>query len=284
MSIHTIDSITQLDDSPPLTRKRHWHTPWRRTFINAVRIDAVTECQCIDAILDGFDAGRGGFVVTHNLDHLRRLELDPYFASVCAGADLRVADGMPVVWLSRLLDIGLPQRVAGSSLIHTLSYSAAQRGRSVFLLGGTEGTADAAAEVLKRNNPTLKVAGTYFVPFGFEKDPDHLQEIISRLSSAPDIVYVALGSPKQEALIGRLRRHFPRTWFLGVGISFSYVCCKVRQAPIWMQRAGCEWLYRMMQEPRRLARRYLIEGIPFASRLLTRCVAERMKGVGRYVD
>jgi N-acetylglucosaminyldiphosphoundecaprenol N-acetyl-beta-D-mannosaminyltransferase len=254
-------------------------TPWRRAFINAVRIDAITEQECIHAIISALDAGRGGFVCTHNLDHLRRLERDPDFASVCAGAELRVADGMPVVWLSRLLDIGLPERVAGSSLIHTLSAAAAQRGRSIYLLGGAEGTADAAAECLRSHIPDLKVAGTYYVPFGFEKDDKQIAAIVARLqAAAPDIIYVALGSPKQETLISRIRYHCPRAWWLGVGISFSYVCGQVRQAPLWMQHAGCEWLYRMAQEPRRLASRYLVEGVPFAARLFARCMADRLKG------
>jgi N-acetylglucosaminyldiphosphoundecaprenol N-acetyl-beta-D-mannosaminyltransferase len=262
----------------------HWLTPWRRTFINAVRIDALTERECIDAIIHALASGRGGFVATHNLDHLRRLDDDSDFAAICAGADLRVADGMPLVWLSRLLDIGLPERVAGSSLIHTLSTAAARNGRSIYLLGGAEGTAAAAAAVLKRFNPDLKVAGTYCVPFGFEKDPSQIDQIIARLRKAePDIVYVALGSPKQEILIVQLRRLFPRTWWLGVGISFSYVCGEVRSPPRWMQKAGCEWLFRLVQEPRRLAKRYLIDGIPFAGKLFARCSAERLRGVRRRI-
>jgi N-acetylglucosaminyldiphosphoundecaprenol N-acetyl-beta-D-mannosaminyltransferase len=293
MTVQTIPSEILSRPSPaserpvlaPLPARRQWHTPWRRTFINAVRIDAITECQCIDAIIDALDAGRGGFVVTHNLDHLRRLEADPFFASVCAGADLRVADGMPVVWLSRLLHIGLPQRVAGSSLIYTLSRRAAERGRSVYLLGGAVGTAAAAGELLKKKNPTLKVAGSYCVPFDYQGSEADMADITARLKAAnPDIVYVALGSPKQEFLISRLRRHFPQTWWLGVGISFSYVCGHVRQAPVWMQHAGCEWLYRMMQEPRRLASRYLVHDIPFAAWLLARCLGDRAHGAGRRLE
>ena len=113
----------------------------------------------------------------------------------------------------------------------------------------------------------------------FEKDEAELHRITSQLQAAkPDIVFVALGSPKQERFIDRIRGTMPTTWWLGVGISFSYVCGQVRQAPVWMQRAGCEWLYRMAQEPRRLASRYLIEDIPFAARLFFRCLGDRLKG------
>jgi N-acetylglucosaminyldiphosphoundecaprenol N-acetyl-beta-D-mannosaminyltransferase len=88
------------------------------------------------------------------------------------------------------------------------------------------------------------------------------------LAAAPDIVFVALGSPKQEVLIDRLRHALPRAWWLGVGISFSFVCGRVKRAPRWMQQSGLEWLYRLSQEPKRLARRYLLDGMPFACRLL----------------
>ncbi len=256
-----------------------WCTRWRQIFIRGVRIDALTETECIEAILSALDLGRGGCVVTHNLDHLRRLERDPGFARVCAGAELRLADGMPVVWLSRLIGASLPERVAGSSLIHTLSAAAAKRGRSIYLLGGDEGTAEAAARLLATANPQLLVAGTYCVPFGFEKDSREVNDIARRLrDAAPDIVFVALGSPKQEFLIAQLQACLPVAWWLGVGISFSYVSGRVRRAPRWVQRAGCEWLYRMLQEPRRLAKRYLIEGMPFAASLFARCLLENARG------
>ncbi len=255
------------------------HVGPKRTFLNAVPLDAITEEECVESILKGLDEGRGGFVVTHNLDHLRRLDHDPAFAAICAGADLRVADGMPVVWLSRLLRMRVPERVAGSSLIHTLSEAAAKCGRTVYLLGGDEGTAEAAAATLQSHNPTLKVVGAYCVPFGFEKNEVLVTEMVRQLKAAkPDIVYVALGSPKQEILIARLRKHLPDSWWLGVGISFSYVCGKVRRAPQWVQKVGAEWMYRMVQEPRRLVKRYLGDGVPFAMRLASRCMADYLKG------
>src|SRR5204862_2681512 len=123
--------------------------------LHGVRLHAITEQQCIDHILSELDAGRGGTVVTPNLDHIRRCTRDMLFGAIVAEADLVVPDGMPLVWASKLQGTPLPQRVAGSDLISSLSREATARGRSIFLLGGAPGTADAAAKVLRDANPNL---------------------------------------------------------------------------------------------------------------------------------
>lgn len=221
-------------------------------------------------VFDRLAAGEGGWVVTPNLDHLRRLVRIREFQRLCSGADLRVADGMPLVWASWLKGTPLPGRVAGSSLISTLAAAAATHRRSIYLLGGSPGTAAAAAAVLKRRHPELAIAGVSCPPPGFEDDPARVDALRGSLvAAAPDLVFVGLGSPKQEWLIHELRRELPRTWWLGLGISFSFLSGAVRRAPGWMQRSGLEWLHRLAQEPRRLARRYLVHGVPFAMYLLT---------------
>lgn len=247
-----------------------------------VRFHAVTERQTIDFILSELDAGRGGSVVTPNLDHLRRSQKDVSFAALVSEASLVVADGMPVVWASRVQGTPLPQRVAGSDLISSLSAAAAERGRSVFMLGGTPGTADAAAKVLQGRSPNLKIAGTYCPPLGFESDEDEMTRLIEILrSTSPDIIYVALGSPKQEYLIDQIARTLPRAWWLGVGISFSFLCGDVKRAPRWVQKIGMEWLHRVIQEPRRLFHRYFVVGLPFFTRLMSNALYERvMRSLG----
>jgi N-acetylglucosaminyldiphosphoundecaprenol N-acetyl-beta-D-mannosaminyltransferase len=236
-----------------------------------VKLHAVTESQVINHILDALDGGRGGVVVTPNLDHLRRYVRDLSFGALIAEADLIVADGMPLVWASRLQGTPLPERVPGSTLISTLSAAAGARKRTVFMLGGDHGTADAAAAALQLKYPSCLVVGTHFPPFGFQDNPKDMSVIIQKLSDAkPDIVYVALGSPKQEVLIGRLRSILPNAWWIGVGNSFSFLAGRVRRAPVWMQRIGMEWMHRLCQEPKRLFKRYLIVGVPFAASLLTK--------------
>lgn len=239
--------------------------------LNQVKLHALGEAQVIDHILNELNAGRGGVVVTPNLDHLRRYCRDLSFGALIAEADLVVADGMPLVWASRLQGTPLPERVPGSNLISSLSGAAGARGRSVFLLGGDPGTAEGAARALKQKYPGVIVAGTHFPPFGFQNSPKEMSAIIQVLSEAkPDIVFVALGSPKQEKLIARLRPILPAAWWIGVGNSFSFLAGHVKRAPLWMQRIGMEWLHRLMQEPRRLFKRYLIVGIPYATSLLGR--------------
>ena len=244
-----------------------------------VPLHAITERQCIHHVLDELDAGRGGWIVTANLDFLRRLVREASFAALCAKASLIVPDGMPLIWASRLQGTPLPERVAGSDLVPHLSAAAAERGRSVYLLGGAPGTAEAAADVLLSRSPGLRIAGTACPPLGFEHDERALTEVTESLVLArPDIAYIALGSPKQELLIERARSRLPATWWMGVGISFSYLCGHVHRAPRWMQRIGLEWLHRLSQEPRRLAWRYLVQCAPFAMRVLATASVSRLAG------
>ncbi|MGD0766866.1 MAG: WecB/TagA/CpsF family glycosyltransferase [Tepidisphaeraceae bacterium] len=237
--------------------------------LRGMRIHRIDEHTCIEHILSQLAAGRGGFVVTPNLDHLRRSQQDVSFSVLVEEANLVVADGMPLVWASRLQGTPLPQRVAGSDLISSLSAAAAGQGRSIFLLGGEDGTATAAAKVLRGRYPQLIIAGTLCPAMGFETDEAAMREITATLQAVrPDIVYVALGSPKQERLIERIRGALPKTWWLGVGVSFSFLCGDVKRAPLWMRNWGLEWVHRLAQEPKRLFKRYVITGIPFAGILL----------------
>ena len=219
-------------------------------------IDSVTEGEAISAVLDGVDAGRGGWVVTPNLDHLRRFCRASGVREIFEQADLVLADGMPLVWASRLQRTPLPERVAGSDLIGSLTAEAARRGRSIFLLGGNPGTAEMAARRLRESNPALKLAGTLCPPVGFEPEPAELERVTTALYAAqPDIVYVGLGFPKQERLIAQIKHRFPTVWFVGVGVSLSFVSGEIARAPRWMRRLGLEWVHRLAQEPRRLFHR-----------------------------
>ena len=208
-------------------------------------------------------------VVTMNLDHLRRFLSEDGYAAHCRNARIMTADGMPLIWASRLQGTPLPERVTGSNLIWSLTAAAAQRHRSVFLLGGAAGAARRTAEILSRRYPGLRIKGVSSEAIDLARNNGALKTLASRLASAqPDIVYVALGSPKQEQLIDHLRDTLPQAWWLGVGIAFSLVSGEIRRAPKWMQASGLEWLHRLIQEPTRLARRYLVNGLPFAATLL----------------
>jgi len=245
--------------------------------LRGARLSALTESECVQLIMHELEARRGGWVITMNLDHLRRFENDPAYASSTRRASLLIADGMPLVWATRLQGTPLPERITGSNLIWSLSQAAAERGRSIYLLGGSAYANPRTAEVLKERFPQLRLVGVMSPPLGFEQDAAELAVVTDALIAAqPDIVYVALGSPKEDQLIDHLKSELPHTWWIGVGISFSFVSGEIMRAPRWVQRAGFEWLHRLVQEPHRLAKRYLWYGVPYAFFLLHHALRERI--------
>ncbi len=248
-----------------------------RVDVMGLALDRVSEAEAVDRAVSGLREGRGGWICPANLDVLRQSVQAPEVHSLVEQADLVVADGMPLLWASRLAGAPLPERVAGSSLVSTLPKAVAGEGAGVFLLGGEPGVAEEAGERLARENPGLRVCGTHCPPHGFERSPEQLSAIEGELRAArPDVVFVALGFPKQERLILRLRRLLPHAWFVSVGVGLAFVSGHARRAPRWAQRAGLEWLHRLVHEPRRLARRYLIEGVPFLARMLASSARRRV--------
>lgn len=242
------------------------------------RFDCLTERQVLDRIGSALSHGKGGWVVTPNLDSLRQVNQERSLQTLIDGASEVVADGMPLVWASRLQGTPLPERVAGSNLAWSACAEAAAHRAPVFLLGGNPGVAEDAAERLLATTPGLSVAGTFAPPFGFEHDPDAVPDMARVIaSSGARVVLVGLGFPKQERLICQLRPACPDVWFLGVGIALSFIAGDIRRAPAWMQAVGLEWAHRLRQEPRRLAKRYLVHGVPFGLRLLAAALRVRLR-------
>jgi len=242
------------------------------------RFAALTEGDVVLAIIEAALVGRGHWTITANLDHLRRYRREPEVKQLIDEADLVVADGMPLVWASRIAGTALPERVAGSDMIWSISKAASTIGLSIFLVGGAPGVADRAAQVLTTCYPGLTIVGTLCPAVGFERDVGQLERLTTDVADAnPQIVLVALGFPKQDLVIRRLRRTLPRASFVGVGISLSFVDGTVSRAPSWTHKLGLEWIHRLVQEPRRLGRRYLVHGIPFGAQLLLSAAWQRAK-------
>jgi N-acetylglucosaminyldiphosphoundecaprenol N-acetyl-beta-D-mannosaminyltransferase len=236
----------------------------------------ITSAELLDHIFAELEAGRGGWLVTANLDFVRRHARDEAARRIYAGADLRVADGMPLVWASRLQGTPLPERVAGSSLVVPLCARAAREGRRVYLLGGDPRASEEAARRLCAEIGGLALAGRSAPRVGSGAPEADLEPIRGALCEAcPDLVLVALGSPKQELVIARLRHELPGAWWIGVGASLSFVAGHIRRAPPLLQRLGLEWAHRLAQEPRRLFRRYLVDDAPFAFELFARSLRSR---------
>jgi N-acetylglucosaminyldiphosphoundecaprenol N-acetyl-beta-D-mannosaminyltransferase len=223
-----------------------------------------------------------GFVVTPNVDHVCRFHRDPKFRAAYENACLVLADGMPILWSARLFGCPLPEKLSGSDMLPRLSGYAAEQGYSIFLLGAAEGVANEAVSKLLESHPSLRVAGTYSPPLGFEKDPAANDEVLRRLHEAkPDICFVALGSPKQEVWLHENHAKSGVPVMIGVGAAFDFVANRTRRAPVWMQKTGLEWAWRLFQEPRRLARRYLVEDSYFLVLFLRELLRKRRNRANR---
>jgi N-acetylglucosaminyldiphosphoundecaprenol N-acetyl-beta-D-mannosaminyltransferase len=246
-----------------------------------IAFDRLTETQVIEHVIDAMHRGHGGWVVTPNIDICRLAARDPGLQELISSASLVVPDGMPLLWAAALRGDPLAERVTGSSLIYSLTAAAAKHGRSIYLMGGDPSVPARAAGQLRRLHPGLVIAGTDAPPADLAMTDGGIDIIRARLTAtAPDIVYVGLGFPKQERLVARVASAFPATWFIGCGAAIPFVAGTIPRAPRWMQRIGAEWLFRLAIEPRRLSGRYLVHDLPFAARLLAGCASERFRSGG----
>ncbi len=246
-----------------------------------MELASIDTAQLFEHMFSELALGRGGWLVTANLDFLRRHVQDEAARRIYEHADLRVADGMPLIWASRLRGTPLPERVAGSSMVRPLCERAAQSGRGVYLLGGDPAANDVAAHKLQSELPALRIVGRSSPMVSAIPTADELAPIRDELlRTRPDFVLVAFGSPKQEQVIAALRALLPGAWWIGVGISLSFLAGHVKRAPVLVQRLGLEWAHRLSQEPERLFRRYVIEDIPFAFTLFGRVARDRIRGAG----
>ena len=228
--------------------------------ILGVPINSVTMEGAIEQMERLIREGKPSYVVTPNVDVLVQLQTDREFKRIYDGAALVVPDGMPLLWAARLLGAKFKEKVSGSDLFVEFCARAAKKGYRLFFLGAMPGVAAKAAEVLTRRFPGLQVVGTYSPSFGFEKNNEECELIVQKIKDAkPDVLFVGLGSPKQEKWTDRFKDRHRVPVSVMVGISFDYVAGTVKRAPRWMQNAGLEWSWRLAMEPKRLWKRYLVQ-------------------------
>jgi N-acetylglucosaminyldiphosphoundecaprenol N-acetyl-beta-D-mannosaminyltransferase len=222
-------------------------------------VDVVDFEQAIEAIAALVAAGQGGMVFTPNVDHVVQVETNLELREAYAQCALSLADGKPLLWLARAMNRPLPAKVSGSDLIDPLCARAARDGTSVYMLGGRPGVATAAAQILVDKHPRLQVVGCDAPAMGFDQDPTANQQVIARIRAAqPGLLLVALGAPKQELWLHRHRAVLGTVVGLGIGASLDFIAGVSKRAPRWVSEWGGEWLYRLGQEPRRMAERYLV--------------------------
>lgn len=228
----------------------------RIDFLN-IQVDNLTMEQAVAEIEKLIRKKSNAYVVTPNMDHIVMLEENAAFQAVYRDADLVLTDGKPLIWISKYLGKPIAEKVSGSDLLPRVCALAAEKGYSLYILGAAEGVAHKAAEKLTQTYPGLKIAGTYSPSYGFEKNEKEVSAVIQRIRQAqPDILAVSLGSPKGELFIHQHRFEMNVPVAMQVGAAVDFVAGNVKRAPRWMSSCGLEWLYRTMQEPKRLAGRY----------------------------
>lgn len=228
----------------------------RINFLNT-HVDSLTMKEAI-VITEKLIAKDGcAYVVTPNLDHIVTLESDPEFAKVYANADLILADGKPLIWISKLLNRPIKEKISGSDFFPCMCEMCAKKGYSLFILGAANGVAEVAAQNLRKKYQGLKIVGTYSPPFGFEKNENELKLIETLISeSKPTILTVSLGSPKGEKFIYKHLKEYGVSLGISIGATIDFEAGNVKRAPRWMANHGLEWLFRITQDPKRLAKRY----------------------------
>ena len=240
----------------------------QRIDLGGVLIDRVNLRSATDRVRDFLRSGKSNQIVTVNLDFVAISRREPAFKDTLNGADLAVADGMPLVWVSRMGEEPLPQRLTGVELVDECCQIAVDTESSIFLLGAAPGVADVAADRLRERFPGLRIVGVYAPPFG-PLTTEVNERIIETINAArPDFLFVALGAPQQDVWIRANRDRLDVPVSMGVGCVLDLLAGVVSRAPAWMQHAGLEWLFRLLQEPARLWRRYILDDLPVLAWLI----------------
>lgn len=237
--------------------------------ILGVSFDPMSIDRAVDRIEAMIAARRPHYVVTPNVDFLVQAQRDAELHQILAQADLVLCDGKPLVWASRWLGNALPGRVAGSDLVPALLQRAAERGWTIFLLGGADGVGAEAAQRIAAAHPSLPPVAHYSPPHRPLAAMNHA-EIITQLQAAkPDLVLVCFGCPKQEKWIFQHYRTAAVPVMIGAGGTVDFLAGRLKRAPLWMRRSGTECVFRLWQEPRRLFRRYAGDLLNFVPALLS---------------
>jgi N-acetylglucosaminyldiphosphoundecaprenol N-acetyl-beta-D-mannosaminyltransferase len=232
-------------------RRKRLPVAAERFAVLDVPVDPLTMAEALARIEAFIAEGTPHHVFTADASGIMRAQEDPELQAIVQQADLVTPDGAGVMLATELQGMRLPERVSGCDLVERLAQLSAENGYRLYLFGAAEGVADAAAAALVERHPGVQIAGTRH---GFFTEDDEVKIVQAINRAKPDILFVALGIPKQEKFI---RKHFEllrAPVMIGVGGSFDVISGQLSRAPRWMQKSGLEWLYRLLQEPKRLPR------------------------------
>jgi N-acetylglucosaminyldiphosphoundecaprenol N-acetyl-beta-D-mannosaminyltransferase len=251
-------------------------------FVLGARVDATSYRDATDRILAWARSSASRYVCVASVNNVMLARRDPEFLRITNDADLVTPDGMPLVWALRWLGVPTATRVRGTDLVLSVLRAAAEAEVPVGLYGGDPEVLSALVERLRRRWPRLDVAYVHSPPFRpatAEEDDRVVRDIAA---SGARILFVALGCPKQERWMAAHRGRVPAV-MVGVGAAFDFISGRKRQAPAAMQRAGLEWLFRLLSEPRRLWRRYLGQNPAFMALLAWQLATRSGRAAGRWV-
>lgn len=236
----------------------------QRIMICGCPMDAATMDETLILIAQRINDGQFTQHVVVNVAKITQMQDDPELARSIQHCDIINIDGMGVVWAARWLGYQVAERVAGIDLFYRLNGMAESQGLSVFYLGATEEVVNSAVARMQARHPQLKIAGHHHGYFW-----DNEEAVVEKIrASSAQMLFVAITSPRKERFIQRWREQLGVQFVMGVGGTFDVVAGKVRRAPGWMQHGGLEWLYRLLQEPSRMWRRYLVSNTRFAWMLI----------------
>ena len=231
----------------------------RIEFLNTY-IDNLTAAEAKNMVDQLIQTNGYHYVVTPNSDIVVKMQDDFELKNICDDADLILADGQIVVKLSKYLGNPIKERVCMTDFVWDVFDLSVEKGYKVFLFGGKEEVLAKATENIKKKAPKLQIVDSYSPPFGFENNENQLKEANERIKkSGADILIVFLGCPKQEKFIAANKDKYQTPISITMGGCVDFMAGGVKRAPIWMQKAGLEWFFRFLQEPRRMFRRYFID-------------------------
>lgn len=227
------------------------------TYVNNVNMN-----ETLLVIDEMISSNKKNYIVAINVDVVMKIEKDSYLKKIIDEADMTLVDGKPLIWISKWHKKPVKAKVSGSDLVPELCKRAANKGYSIFIIGGKDGIAEQARVNLEKNYSGIKVVGTYAPPIGFEKDEKEVGRINKMISDVhPDLLIVCFGCPKQEKWIYENYIKYDAKVSVCAGATVDFLAGNVNRAPKWMSDCGLEWFYRFLMEPKRMFKRYFLDDV-----------------------
>lgn len=237
-------------------------------LIGGITINNVTMADAVDKVLEFTESEGKKLITTPNLDFLYNASKDEDFKNILLSSDLNIPDGKPLILISKAKGTPLKEKVSGADFFIEVCKAASQSSNTIYLLGAGPGVAEEAKNRLTSRFKGLKIVGTHSPSFGFEKNEEESMSIVKMINETnPDILFVGVGSPKQEKWINQYIPQLNIKVAAGVGASFDFAAGNVAIPPPFVKKIGFAWLWRLISEPKRLWKRYLVNNLPLFFKL-----------------